>query len=236
MRYIKIFLVLLLCNSSLLAEELSDEFIDFSAGYSQGDFNSGQNSEFSQLQVTYGKVRGDYNFSISLPYFFLSDSFGNEAGLGDITVRAGKTLSGNSFSEDNVYASVSVKLPTANESNGLGTGEMDVGGFLSYTHYFNSLSLTLMGGYIVTGDSQAQLYKDIFVYGIGLSKIISPWYIYGNLDGRQQTLDTGDDLLEASIGVLYQVKPEQFLKLEGFVGLSNTSPDSGMSIGIVNWF
>jgi len=63
-----------------------------------------------------------------------------------------------------------------------------------------------------------------------------PWYIYGSLDGRQQTLETGDDPLELSGGFFYQIKSKRFLKMEGFVGLGNSSADAGMTIGIVNWF
>lgn len=236
MRYTNIFLFLLLCNSPLVAVESTDQYIDFSVGYNRGDFNTGQKSELTQLQVAYGQVIGDYDFSITMPYLFLSDSFGDESGLGNITLRAGMTLSGNSLAADNVYASMSVKLPTADESKGLGTGESDVGGFLNYTHNFNILSLTLMGGYIVTGDSAIQQYEDIFVYGLGVSKMIAPWYVYGSLDGRQQTLDNGDDPLELSGGFFYQIKPARFVKMEGFVGLSNASPDAGITFGIVNWF
>lgn len=236
MRYANIFLLMLLCNSPLLAEDSSDQYIDTSFGYSQGDFNTGQKTELSQLQVTYGQVVDDYDFSIAIPYLFLSDRYGDESGLGDINLRAGKTLSGDSLAADNIYASISVKLPTASETKGLGTGETDIGGFLSYTHNFSALSLTLMGGYIVTGDSDVQSYNDIFVYGLGLSKIIAPWYIYGSVDGRQQTVDTGDDPLEVSVGFFYQIKPAQFVKMESFAGLSDSSPDSGVTVGVVNWF
>lgn len=236
MRYTNIFLLLLLCNSPLVAEESADQYVDVSVAYSQGDFNTGQKSELSQLQMTYGQVMGDYDYSITLPYLFLSDSFGDESGLGDITLRAGMTLSGNNFTADNVYASMSIKLPTADETKGLGTGETDVGGFLSYTHNFSILSLTLMGGYVVTGDSQVQSYEDIFVYGVGVSKMIAPWYVYTSMDGRQQTVDTGDDPLELSGGFFYQIKAGRFVKLDAFVGLSNSSPDTGITVGIVNWF
>lgn len=227
---------MLLCHSSLFAQELPDEYIDFSIAYSEGDINSGQNSELAQVQVTYGQVIDDYNFSVAVPALFLRDSFGSESGLGDITLRGGKTLSGGSSSADNIYGSISVKLPTASEAKGLGTGEIDLGGFLSYTHHFNILNFTLMGGYIITGDNQVQKFKDIFVYGMGLSKIIIPWYIYGSLDGRQQSFTTGDDPLELSVGFLYQLRPEQFVKVESFVGLSNASPNNGITVGIVNWF
>lgn len=236
MRYVNLALLLVLCSSHVVAAESADQYVDLSYSYSQGDFDTGQKTKLSQMQVTYGQVRDAYDFSIAIPYLFLSDSFGNESGLGDITLQAGMSLSGTSGSADTVYASVSVKLPTADETKGLGTGETDYGGFLNYTHDFASLSLSIMGGYIVTGDSKSQSYKDIMVYGLGVSKMVAPWYVYASLDGRQQTLATGDDPLELSAGLFYQLKQAQFIKVEGFIGLSNSSPDSGIMLGIINWF
>jgi hypothetical protein len=236
MRYNALTLALLLCHSPLVEADSVDHYVDISLDYSRGDFNTGQDSKLSRLQVTYGQVMEHYDFSVEVPYLFLSDSFGDESGLGDVTLRAGKTLSDKNPDADNLYASIAIKLPTANDSNGLGSGELDVGGFLTYTHDLNKMYLALLGGYIVTGDSVFQQREDIFVYGIGLSKIIAPWYVYGSLDGRQQTLSTGDDPLELSGGFFYQLNPVQFVKMQGFVGLSNSSSDLGSTIGFVNWF
>jgi hypothetical protein len=230
------FVVLMGCSVFLYAAEDANRYVDFSAGYSQGDFDTGETSSLTRLQVGYGQVWEDYDFSVLVPYLYLDDEFGNESGLGDITLRAGMRLGNMKSPSDNLYASVAIKLPTADEDKGLGSGEADVGGFLSYHHALDDLSLSLLGGYIITGDSSAQSYNDIFVYGAGISKISFPWYVYGSLDGRQQTLEGADDPLELSAGFYYQLKERQFLKLEGFVGLNNASPDGGLSVGVVNWF
>lgn len=66
--------------------------------------------------------------------------------------------------------------------------------------------------------------------------VLHQWYVYGSLDGRQQILSTGDDPLELSGGFFYQLNPEQFVKMEVFVGLSDSSSDMGASIGFLNWF
>jgi hypothetical protein len=236
MRHSILITALLLCRSPIVEADAIDHYVDFTLGYSRGDFNSGQDAELSQLQVTYGQVLENYDFSVVIPYLFLSDSFVDESGLGDITLHAGMTLSDNGSSVDDLYASIAIKLPTANDAKGLGTGEVDLGGFLTYTHDFNQVSLSLQGGYIVTGDGLFQQHENIFVYGAGLSNIIIPWYFYVSLDGRQQVLDTGDAPLELSGGFFYQLNPKQFVKMEGFAGLSNSSPDMGVAIGFVNWF
>lgn len=236
MRYKTVILLLLICFSPLGEAAATDRYVDFTFGYNQGDFNTGQTVKLSSLQVTYGQITGPYDISLSVPYLYLSDNFGDEYGLGDITLLAGMAVSGSSLTDTSLYASVAIKLPTADETKELGTGEMDTGGFLTYTQRFKTVRLSLMGGYIVTGDSITQQYKDIVVYGVGLSKIIIPWYVYGSLDGRQNILNDSDDPLEISTGFFYQVKQTQFIKMELFAGLSDSSPDVGLSIGIVNWF
>jgi len=236
MRYAVLTLTLLLCHGPPVRSDSVDHYLDFTLGYSRGDFNSGQDTELSRLQVTYGQVMEHYDFSVLVPYLFLSDSFSDESGLGDIILHAGMTLSDNSSKVDDLYASISIKLPTANDVKGLGTGETDLGGFLIYTHDFTQMSLSLQGGYIVTGDRPFQQYENIFVYGAGLSNIIIPWYFYVSLDGRQQVLETGDAPLELSGGFFYQLNSKQFVKMEGFAGLSDSSPDMGAAVGFVNWF
>lgn len=226
----------LIWHSPSLAADMADEYIELTAGYSRGSFNTGQIANLYRAQVAYGKIYDSYDINITVPYLFLNDNLGDDSGMGDIILRSGKTLGERSSSDNKLYASISLKLPTADESRGLGTGETDAGGFLSYSHHFNEMNLTLTGGYIITGDSAIQSYEDIVVYGAGLSQYVNPWYIYGSLDGHQQTLATGSAPLELSAGLLYQIKLAQFLKAEGFIGLNNDSPDFGLAIGLINWF
>ena len=227
---------LLICHGPLLVADPARQYLDLSMGYTRGDFGTGQNTTVSQLQMTYGQMQGRYDFSATLPYLFLSDRFGDEHGVGDIILRGGAKLSDDPFANNEFYVSLAVKLPSADESKGLGTGEADVGGYITYTHYFNGAQYSLLGGYIKTGDAANQVYNDVLVYGASIAKMSIPWYFYAGLDGSQQTLDTGDDPLEVSVGCYYQLKPTVFLKAEGLVGLNDASPDHGVTVGIVNWF
>jgi hypothetical protein len=216
--------------------DANDQYVEFLAGYTHGEFDTTQTTTLYRLQASYSQVYDSVDFSVTAPYLFLNDSIGKDSGIGDLILRAGMTIGTNHHSNNNLYASIAIKLPTADESKGLGTGETDTGAFISYMHRLNTLNLTLMGGYIVTGDSTAQSYEDILVYGVGLSKYIGQRYIYISVDGRQQILNTGGNPLELSGGFLYQIKPTQYLKTEGFLGLNDNSPDYGLSIGLVNWF
>ena len=230
------FVAIMYCSVNIATAVTNDQYLEISAGYARGEFTIGQEADLYHLQLTYGEVHESYDMSVTAPYLFLKDTTGNYSGLGDVVVRAGTMLEKNASSSQGLYGSVAIKLPTASESKGLGTGKVDLGGFLSYTHELLDMNLTVMGGYIITGDSPTQKYEDVLVYGAGLSKFIIPWYFYGSVEGRQKLLATESDLLDLNAGFFYQLKTQQFLKAEGYIGLNSSTPDYGISIGIVNWF
>lgn len=235
-RLAAVVVLLVACCAQAVAASTKNQYLELAAGYSKGDFYTGNNASIYRLQASYGYIAKQYDINITVPYLFLRDDFGNENGPGDVIARIGKTFTSNISPSSQYYAALALKLPTADESSGLGTGAADLGAFINYTHRFNKLELLLMGGYIVTGDSSQQVYNDIFVYGIGLSRRINPWYFYGSVEGRQQLLATGNNPAELNIGSLYQLKQFKFVKAEAFIGLNNASPDFGISVGIINWF
>ena len=214
-----------------------EHYLDYSVGYSRGEFNPGQVASLYQFEVTYGEVYEGYDFSATVPYLFLKDDLGNNSGIGDVVLRAGTMLEKKTFDQKGLYGSVALKLPTASASKGLGTGEIDLGGFLGYTFGLNEMNMTVTGGYIITGDSPSQSYSDIFVYGVGLSKFMGSLYVYGSLDGRQQAItSSSSDILELSAGFFYQLKATRFIKVEGYTGLNTANSDYGFKIGVVDWF
>jgi hypothetical protein len=227
---------LLLWFNPAIAADTASNFLSISGGFSRGDFATGENTDLYRMQIGYGQISGRYDFSITVPYLLLQDSTANESGLGDISLQAGMTFDEDVIAGNSFYGSVSLKLPTADETRALGTGETDIGGMLGYTGRFNTLSLILVGGYIITGDAPAQSYNDVFVYSAGLAMYSNPWYVYGRLDGQQKIIDTEDDALELTGGLFYQIKTRQYLTAEVFAGLSDTSPDIGFNLGLVNWF
>lgn len=233
------FFVYLICavwSSSSFSLETMDEYLDLSARYRHGDFDTSLSSQLYQLQLTYGKFFDSFDASVSSSYILLSDDLGEDASIGDTYLRAGTILSDRRNFKDELYGSIEVKLPTADESTGLGTGEPDLGLFLNYTHRIHSTSFMLMGGYTINGDSAVTTYKDTINYGMGISTYFDNWYLYGRLDGQQQRLRTGSSPLELSAGFFYQLKPARFIKMEVISGLNDASADLGMTVGYVLWF
>lgn len=213
----------------------SKQYTEFSAGLNHGEYDTGQGFDLSRIKLTYGRVHDYYDFSISVPYLFLSDSYGNDSGPGDIIVRAGMSLDKKPISENKLYGSVAIKVATADDSKGFGTGENDIGFFLRYNQGIGKLNASFVGGYIITGDSSTQKYEDVFVYGTGLYRIVLPWNFYINLTGHQRVLNTGNNPLIFTGGFYYLLKPNNFLKLEAYQDLANGS-EYGLNLGWVKWF
>ncbi|MDT8385048.1 MAG: transporter [Gammaproteobacteria bacterium] len=234
--YAALIAAVVFCGATPVTVATTERYLEFSAGKSRGEFDTNEVADMYRLQLAYGQVSGRYDHSITASYLFLSDEFGDDSALGDVVLRGGIMFDKNNAAKDSLYVSLALKLPTGDESKGLSTGEADLGGFLNYTQHYKVMNLTLMGGYIVTGDSRTRSYDDILVYGISLSRQFDNWYVYGGLEGRQQMLDTSDDPLELNGGLLYQIQRSRFLTLEGIAGLNESSLDYGISVGIVNWF
>lgn len=231
-----IFLLWAAWSSTSYALDAMDEYLDLSARYSHGDFDSNLGSRLYQLQFTYGKFFDRFDASISSSYIFLSDELGNDTGIGDIYLHAGTVLSNRRNLSNELYGSIEVKLPTADVSTGLGTGETDLGFFLNYTHRIHATSLMLIGGYTFNGDSRSTRYQDVFNYGIGVSTYFDRWYLYGRIEGQQQRLSTGSNPLLLSGGLFYRLQAARFIKLEITSGLNDASADFGMIAGYVVWF
>lgn len=231
-----IYLTFSVWSSNVFSFEAMDEYLDLSARYSHGDFDTSLSSHLYQFQLTYGKFFDRFDASISSSYLVLSDELGEDTGIGDIYLRAGTTLSNKRNFINELYGSVQIKLPTADESTGLGTGEPDLGLFLNYTHRVDSTGFILMGGYTFNGDDSVTTYKDTFHYGMGISTYFDHWYLYAHIDGQQQRLDSGSNPLVLSADVFYQLKAARFIKTEITSGLNNASADFGMTVGYVIWF
>lgn len=229
-------LLLTLSLSSGLCFSAPGYYVDVGLRQESGDFNSGQDVTLLQLEASYGLKQESYDFSVFIAYQKLSEDLVSESGAGDIILRAGKELYSKSIYDDSLYMSAALKLPTADENKGLGSGETDVGGFLNYTQRLDAFNLLYSVGYIFTGDSTALNYNDILSYGIGISKLLDSIYVYSNLQGRQQTLPAGENPLELVGGLFYALQPDQFIRADILFGLSDASSDFGISIGVTHWF
>ncbi len=232
-------LLYVLIPHPVLAQETSTYF-ETQAGFSTGDFGTDTTSNLYYLNSTLGYISEGYDFSITLPYVYLTnDTDGqrySESGIGDIILHAGLVLIPQE--KDGLYLNggLATKLPAADETSGLGTGQADYGAFLELGQSFGAFTLALTGGYIKVGDPDSLDYNDIFLYNIEISKVFDNTHIYASLEGRRSILPGATAPMELNLGIFHTFNRDYSLTANTFIGLTDGAPDFGFETGIVRWF
>lgn len=215
-------------------------YLELSAGYMSGDFGTPTSSRLFSLAPTLGYVALRHDFSVTAPYLSLTNETSGirttERGLGDIIVRAGAVLFPENATGFSVNGSVAVKLPTADETRGLGTGETDYAAFVGIDQRLQAFKLSVTTGYLKSGDPPGLDYHNSFSYGFGLSRRFARTTVYGAYDHRQAVLSGFENPQEVSAGFFHILNIDYAVKGQLFVGLNNGGPDGGGSLGIVRWF
>jgi hypothetical protein len=215
-------------------------YIDIGGGYKTGDFGSPVTSSLYYFGPTIGYISPRYDLSVSVPYLFLtnknSSQSQSESGLGDIIIRGGTVLVPEGPGGFSLNGALALKLPTADDTKGLGTGQADYGAFLGMHQRIDDWKLSLLGGYILVGEPSSINYNNIYLYGVGISRVLGNTNISASLDGRRAMVPGAQDPQEATIGVFHVLNADYAIRGSAFKGLNNGGPDHGMDFGVVRWF
>ena len=218
--------------------------------YQEGDYGTPESTSLLRipLSITYRKT----NFSLfaSMPFLFASSdgdiitsnktsmpkmtevptSSGKgqqtAAGIGDIVLSGSYYFPTDFRNETSYRLTASLKLGTADASEGLGTGEDDysIEGGAAKTIDEYILSGTL--GYEFNGDSPIFNYNDVLYGTVGLTKQLAMNRQMGSLLYFSQALtDVSDEPLELSIFYSQPVAKTRDIYLYLSKVLSNGSPD-----------
>lgn len=158
----------------------------------------------------------------------LSDS---QSGLGDITLTASYILLDEQGKLPLVRPLLYAKFPTADEDDGLGTGEFDYGGGLGVAKWFGKWSTYLEGMYILPGSTgnfdPDNYWTYLFSTSYRLTDTLRPG---ASLSGGTAAFDEASDPLEAKLKLSYWASDRA--SLGGYLakGLSDASPDFGAGI------
>jgi hypothetical protein len=119
----------------ILRAEEGRSYLDVSGGYKTGSFGTPYGSNMGYISAGLGYITPSYDVSITIPYLFLSSEgqsgTNSASGIGDIIIRGGRVLVAEKKNGFSLDGSVAVKLPTADDTKGLGTGQMDLSAYLS---------------------------------------------------------------------------------------------------------
>ena len=233
-------LALLLILPGVLWAEDGRSYLDVSGGYKTGTFGTPYRSNLGYISTGLGYVAPGYDVSITIPYLFLSgegqSGSSSTSGMGDIILRGGKVLveeTSGGFSFDGALA---LKLPTADDTKGLGTGRTDIGAFLNAHQKVADVKLSLFGGYIKTGSPSDITYNDVYLYGVGISKIFGFTELYASFEGRRALVPGAQNPEEIHVGAFHALNKDYAIKGSTFVGLNNGGPNFGLDVGVVRWF
>ena len=158
----------------------------------------------------------------------------SQEGLGDVIGRASFVILREDALLPEIEPFVKVKFPTADRDRGLGTGEFDetLGVDVS-KNLIGDLYGYLTLAYAFIGDPPGSNLHDSFGWSVGAAYGIVPAVsIFAFLDGATSVAPGQDGPLELRVGA--ELRLTRVLKLTGAVvrGLSDGSPDWGVSAGL----
>jgi len=138
----------------------------------------------------------------------------------------------------NLAAAGKLKLPTANETHGLGTGEIDQGAGLEFAKELNQdLTLLADGYYTIIGDPEGTDFNNQLAFDIGFYRPLN-----GKLgltvlyETRSALADGNADPRELSGTLDYKSADGNQYTGGLLLGLSDGSPDLGLSVGLSRRF
>jgi hypothetical protein len=164
---------------------------------------------------------------------------GAEGGLGDTLLGVKSRFLDEAPPWPALLARVSLRVPTGDETRGLGDGDVSVGLLLAASRTWGSVTLTGNVGYtITTGGADA----DVVFLGASVEWAVSgPWRLVGEIVGDVAVGRNADDVAVVRVGVTWDIfdagaAPGLLRKatLAGAVGfgLTPASPDVTAIIGL----
>jgi hypothetical protein len=222
-------------------------YVEIGGGYTTGDFGTTIKSNLFYFAPTLGYVSRSWDVSVTLPYLVQSNKTKDQTdvtsvssstanGVGDVIMRGGGVLVPEGESGFSLDGGLALKLPTASESNGLGTGATDYGAFAGVHQRIGRFKVSVFGGYIKVGDPAGLNYNDSPSYGGGVSYIFSKTNVSAWFEARRSIIPGATNPQEIYVSLFHVLSRKVALKGGMFFGLNKGGPDFGLNVGIVRWF
>jgi len=241
----------LLCN----AAQAQDKALTLGAAldYSSGDYGTGTETRIISLAATARYDTGPWAFRAYVPWLKVTGNQSvipglgrvrgggpdreSESGLGDIVVGATYAALSDKPNGFGLDLTAKVKLPTADEKKGLGTGEADYIFLADLYKTFDRVTAFGGVGYHVLGDPPGVELDNVWSANLGASYKLDERDSVGlSLYGRDRVAP-GTDRQRELMGFFVR-KLDQLWKMQlyALVGLSDGSPDYGFGLSIARPF
>ena len=219
--------------------------------YTTGEYGGTQDISNIYVPVTGTLITGSWGLSATLPYLQVKAPGGTqigpggepipgtgdmatESGVGDVILRL--TYFNLLRSADKRFAldvTGKLKLGTADETRGMGTGENDYSIQFDGYSFFDTFTLFGTIGYKVRGQPQDIVLEDVWFASIGGSVPIATRTRLGMaFDARPSAYKTNDDLRELSVYISRRSANDWRYSLYLSTGFSDSSPDMGAGFSV----
>ena len=207
-------------------------------GYMSGAYGGTEDIEDLYVPISARIDTGRLTFQIVVPYLRVSElvesGTNTESGLGDIlgSVTVYDVLA-NAQGTLALDVTGTMKLGTADETRGLGTGETDFTVYLDGYRFYDTVTLLASVGYRLRGDSSDQPIEDVFLGSVGTVFRLSTETRLGLIfDYRESALLDADDIQELTAFLSLGLNDKWNVEFSAFTGFTDSSPDWGAAIGV----
>lgn len=220
-------------------------YVEVGAGQKQGDFGTATRSTLGLAYITYGASGSRWDANLTVPYLRVGREGGgistNDQGLGDIVARGiyrflPETEDG--WSLDGIGA---LKLPTASETKGLGTGRSDAGVFLALNQQMGLFRWTVQAGRIQGASGNPSVTTEPLTSGASVLGISGSWYFDGtrwdlSFEARGPAYQGLPGVRELALDVFHPLSPKWGIKVLVTAGLSDGGPRQGFGVALIRVF
>ena len=188
-------------------------------------------SASTPLTVKYGASDTTELFVGLTPYQRVDVPGTDEDGLGDLSLGVRERVADETDDRPSLAVQAIVKIPTADEDRGLGTGELDL--------VLAGIATRSLPPWTFTGFGQLDLLGDPaggVLVGQSLAAAVSrpleeDFAVFGEIAGVLVP-ETDSEQLFATLGVTHAPSPARVLDLGVVVGLTEEAPDFGLVLGL----
>jgi hypothetical protein len=237
----------LVLSTGANAQESSSLSFTTGVDYSKGDYGTGVDTEMVVAPISARLKVGDVRFTVSMPWLRIDGASAivpgdggpiiidpnaprtTRSGFGDVTVGANWALPEEKLGFGLDFGT-RVKLPTASESKGLGTGKVDVSVSAELSKSFGPVTPFVSAGYRFPGDPAGFDLKNAFYGSAGASIIAGKAVIIGSYEYREATSPLAESSQEIFGALSAPVSDRLTFTLYGSGGLSDGAPDYGVGL------
>lgn len=240
------------------AAKASENTFNLSLGfdYDTGDYGGTSTTETLYIPVSLMYTRGNLTLRGTVPYLRITttgsvigggsdivvtgepnEGDGTVGGLGDINLSTSYFLYGGSATLPMVDVTAKLKLPTADEEKGLGTGATDLTIEADFTKVFDRSFVYLTAGYKFYGDSEEVELDNVLLGSLGFGHAFTDKATAGLIyDARQAATPEGSAMSEGTVYLSYRLLRNLRLMVYFLKGFSDGSPDLGAGLSFSTTF